>query len=286
VRKILLLSLIVTGSCLGQVSEHPYVLYLKIGYLSEVRLPEPYLHVSVPAPIVEIKDVEGLNRQVLIMQPTIPERGATNIRIYTKSYAFNVKALINEKGSQPTQLLNLGTNIQSFEILKNLTPKNGHHNSKQSENYDTITDVIDSSLTIMSLLNVNKDLLKPNPYCYSIRKNRVIFAVDYIFYHKNKIIFKMSLYNQSKVPYGVSVLTIKYKERTGLKFINRRETKSIILQPYYEEYSTKKIDAGAVGHFIYVVDKIGTKDSGIFNFVLREEAGNRTFNIEIPSYIN
>ncbi len=272
-----------------QSYEHPEKLYLKIGYLSEVRMPEPYLKVKSSVPIVEIEDIEGLNKQVITVQPVTDSKGETNLRIYTRSYAFNVKVIINAPGKEPTQLLDLRANIQDFEKLQpsvdqdNVGDKSSNSTGRNDKMRWDSVDVSDFSMT--SLLNAKKDLLKPNPYCYSIKKNRVTFAVDHIFYHKGKIVFKMSLYNRSNVPYGIADLAIKYKERKGIKFINRRETKSILLKPYHEEFTTRKVDGGGAGHLIYIVDKIGTKDNGRFNFVLREDNGNRRFNLEMPSYI-
>lgn len=277
----------------GQSSshEHPQKLFLKLGYLSEVRIPEPYLKVKPSVPIIEIDNIEGLNKQVITVQPVTDKKGETNLRIYTKRYAFNVKVIINESGKEPTQMLDLGANIQDFERLQ-ASKVEDNRNGKSSDGKGGVVtnDIVVSSdasdFIMTSLLNVKEDLLRPNPYCYSIRKSRVTFAVDHIFYHKDKIVFKMSLYNRSNVPYGVADLTIKYKERRGIKFINRRETKSIVLQSYYEEYNNREIAGGGVGHLIYVVEKIGTQDNGRFNFVLREENGNRNFNFEVPSYIN
>lgn len=274
-----------------QSYEHPEKLYLKIGYLTEVRIPEPYLKVKPSIPIVEIEDIEGLNKQVITIQPVTDSKGETNLRIYTRSYAFNVKVIINASGGEPTQLLDLGANIQDFERLQTATAaddvedKGGIPNAHIEDNGNDGADANTSDFAIEALLNVKPDLLKPNPYCYSIKKSRVTFAVDQIFYHKGKVVFKMSLYNRSNVPYGIADLAIKYKERKGIKFINRRETKSVVLKPYHEGFTTRKIEGGGVGHLIYVVDKIGTKDNGKFNFVLREESGNRTFNIEVPSFI-
>lgn len=284
-KKLTLMAALLTANITDvhpQPYEHPQRLYLRIGYLSEVRIPEPYLKVKPSVPIVEIDDIEGLNKQVITVQPVTAERGETNLRIYTRSYAFNVKVVINDPSKEPTSLLDLGANVRDFEKLQTPPENNG-----ESHNDHIRTDTVDvSDFSMTSLLNAKNDLLKPNPYCFSISKNRVTLAVDHIFYHKGKIVFKISLYNRSNVPYGIADLTIKYIERKGIKFINRRETKSMVLKPYHEGYTTKKIEAGGVGHIIYVVDKIGTKDNGRFNFVLREENGNRTFNLAIPSYIN
>lgn len=277
----------------GQLSshEHPQKLFLKLGYLSEVRIPEPYLKVKLSVPIIEIDNIEGLNKQVITVQPVTDKKGETNLRIYTKRYAFNVKVIINESGKEPTQMLDLGANIQDFERLQASRVEDNRNGKSSGGKGRVVTnDIVVSSdapdFIMKSLLNVKEDLLRPNPYCYSIKKSRVTFAVDHIFYHKDKIVFKMSLYNRSNVPYGVADLTIKYKERRGIKFINRRETKSIVLQSFYEEYNNREIAGGGVGHLIYVVEKIGTQDNGRFNFVLREENGNRNFNFEVPSYIN
>ena len=201
----------------GQLSshEHPQKLFLKLGYLSEVRIPEPYLKVKPSVPIIEIDNIEGLNKQVITVQPVTDKKGETNLRIYTKRYAFNVKVIINESGKEPTQMLDLGANIQDFERLQAsaVEDKTGDKSSNGTSRNDRIKDdrVDVSDFTMTSLLNAKKDLLKPNPYCYSIKKNRMTFAVDYIFYHKGKIVFKMSLYNRSNVPYGIADLAIKYK---------------------------------------------------------------------------
>jgi len=126
----------------GQSSshEHPQKLFLKLGYLSEVRIPEPYLKVKPSVPIIEIDNIEGLNKQVITVQPITDKKGETNLRIYTKRYAFNVKVIINESGKEPTQMLDLGANIQDFERLQASGAKdNPEDKSRNGKNFNVRT---------------------------------------------------------------------------------------------------------------------------------------------------
>ena len=82
-------------------------MYLEIGTLSEIVLPEPYTTVQIPVQIVELRDVAGRNKTVITLHPIISDRSKTNIRIYTQNHDINIKLMLNWPRTTPTQTLDL-----------------------------------------------------------------------------------------------------------------------------------------------------------------------------------
>ena len=93
-------------------------MYLQIGTLSELVLPEPYTTVQIPVQIIEMRNVPGRNNTVITVHPIIPDRTSTNIRIYTQNYDFNIKVFINWPGKTPTESLDLGSQVKSQQPKK------------------------------------------------------------------------------------------------------------------------------------------------------------------------
>lgn len=267
------------------------VMYLEIGTLSEIILPEPYTTVQIPVQIVEMRDVPARNKTVITVHPIVAEKTKTNIRIYTQHYDFNIKLIINRPGARVTESLNLSNYAKkaiyvppaSGELLagKNGGPTNGNSPARDLER-DTYAKEAEF---VKDLLRVNPNLLKPNKHAPAIIKNRVVFGVDYIFNYEDKLVFKATLWNKSKVLYNILHLTITYKEKNGIPLINQRETKSLALVPVYEKFSIKTVEPGQKSHILYVTSKLSPQDTGFFNCVLVEKNGTRNFDFDIPSYI-
>ncbi|MFQ5637423.1 MAG: DUF4138 domain-containing protein [bacterium] len=290
--RLLILSLLLWQQGAGsQTKNAEIVMNLEIGTLSEIMLPEPYTTIQIPVQIVEMRDVPGRNKQVITLHPIVAQKTKTNIRIYTQNYDFNIRFFINWPKRPATESLDLSTFVKplppkklaaSKETQKSGAPTNGKSKSNNVHNDDLVTQ---ADFDVRNLLDFYPQLLKSDKRAPAIVKNRVVFAIDHIFAYKGKLVFKATLWNKSKVPYNILHLTITYKERTGLPLINQRESKSLMLAPFYEVYSRKVIPPGKKSHIIYVTSKLSPQDTGFFNCLLIEKNGTRNFDFNIPSYI-
>ncbi len=278
-----------------QVKSGDIVMHLEIGTLSEIVLPEPYTTVQIPVQIVEMRDVPGRNKRVITLHPVIQQSARTNIRIYTQNYDFNIKLLLNTRGAAATESLDLhryvATRPGKNGAAGNGGTSNGHANGAGSTNTAESGDIDGrrpatiQDFSFRNLLKVKPDLLKSKEQAPAIVKNRVVFAIDHIFHHKDKIVFKATLWNKSSVPYHILHLAITYKEKTGIPLLNERQTKSLSLAPFYERYSRKIVPPGKKSHILYVTSRLSPQDTGFFNCVLVEKYGARNFDFNIPSYI-
>lgn len=258
-------------------------MYLQIGTLSELVLPEPYSTVQIPVQILEMRDVPGRNNQVITVHPIIPEKTQTNIRIYTRRYDFNIKVIINQ-GHKPTESLELSKYIKIEEPKKSdkKLAANGHVPDPDINKYNLVDPEIDF---FRQLVKERPGLLKPNKQAHSMIKNRVVFGMDYVFHFNDKLVFKATLWNKSKVPFNILHLTLTYKEQTGIPLVNQHQSKAITLSPIFVRYSKKIVPPGEKSHIIYVTNKMSPQDDGYFNCVLVEKNGVRNFDFNISSFI-
>ncbi|MFQ5650331.1 MAG: DUF4138 domain-containing protein [bacterium] len=291
---LLTLILLLGGFALAHANGSDIVMYLEIGTLSEIIIPEPYTTVQIPVQIIEMRDVPGRNKRVITVHPIVPQKTKTNIRVYTQHYDFNIRIFLNWTGTRTTESLDLGKFAQKITPWKDTAAPNGivdngakTRNGASGNGSDIQPDrpATFGDFSFKKLYKVRPDLLKPNKHAPAMVKNRVVFAIDHIFHHKGKLVFKATLWNKSKVPYNILQLTVTYKEKVGIPVLNQHESKSLILAPFYEKYSRKIVAPGKKSHIIYVTSKLSPQDTGFFNCVLVEKFGTRNFDFNIPSYI-
>ncbi len=260
------------------------VMFLEIGTLSEITIPEPYTTVQIPVQIVEMRDVPGRNKKVITVHPVVPQRTGTNIRIYTQHYSFNIRLLLNQSNARVTDRLDLGRHVSSQRRWQGEDNQPGQ-NGRQKNGTPDATRISTSDFAIQELMVERPKLLEPNKHAHAVIQNRMVLAIDHIFHHKDKIVFKATLWNKSKVPYKILDMSVTYKERTGVPMVNRRESKAIRLAPFHKEYSSRVVEPGAESHIVYVTAKLSPQDGGLFYFLLLERNGTRNFAFEIPSHI-
>ncbi len=290
------LLLVRSGLSLAQPRQ-AFEMYLEIGTLSEIVLPESYATVQIPVQIVELRDVPGRNKTVITLHPVISDRSKTNIRIYSQNHDFNIKLMINWPGASATETLDIAAHFPDAAKKKaaaltasGLTGKNIASSGAPGigrNGYDLPTDrlVTQADFTLEKLVQIYPNLLKPNKRAPGIVKNRMVLGFDYIFHHAGKLVFKATLWNKSSVPYNILHLSIIYKEKSGVPIISRRESKSLTLTPYYESFSKKIVHPGEKSHLIYVTSKLSPQDTGFFNCLVVEKNGARTFDFNIPAYL-
>ena len=256
-------------------------MYLKIGTLSAVVLPEPYLTVRPSVPVVELKDVVGRNGTVFTLQPTVANGVKTNLWIYTQNYEFNVSLYLNQSKAT-TDILDLARLVGVSRPKANGTTEA----TKEPSNYNGAPPDRESIQFLRDLLKGRSDLLKPNQHAPSQVKNRVVLAVDHVQPHGDNIVFVLSLWNKSSVPYSISSLQMTYKEEGGLLLINRRTSKLIPVPAVYEPHFSKRtVSPGERAFIFYVSDRLSPQDKGKYSVVLLEQNGTRNFDFDVPAYI-
>lgn len=270
----------------SQTKTKDFDMYLEIGTLSEIILPEPYTTVQIPVQIIEMRDVPGRNKQVITVHPIIQQTTRTNIRIYSAHFDFNIRIFLNSKSARVTESLDLDRLTPGPRPWETLANKNGAANGGTAVKPDIDPNVATKEdFSFKNLYAIKPDLFKSQKQAHAIIKNRVVFAVDHIFAYKEKLVFKITLWNKSSIPYDILNLNITYKEKAGIPLISERETKSLRLNPFHELFSKTLVEPGKKSHIIYVTSKLSPQDTGFFNFVMVEKFGQRNFNFSIPSVI-
>jgi hypothetical protein len=255
-------------------------MHLKIGTLSAVVLPEPYLTVRPSVPVVELKDVVGRNGTVFTLQPTVANRVKTNLWVYTQNYEFNITLYLNF-GQSTTEVLDLA---RLLGVPR--TTGNGSTEATAAHASEAAPPNKESIQFLRDLLKAKPELLKPNAHAPSQVKNRVVLAVDYVLPHGDKLVFVTSLWNKSSVPYSIQSLQVTYKEEGGVPLINRRTSKLIPVPSVYEPHFSKRtVSPGERAFIFYVTNRLSPQDRGKYNIVLLEQNGTRNFDFDAPSYI-
>lgn len=269
-------------------ADHNIAMHIHIGTLSEIILPEPYTIIQTAVQIVEMRDVAGRNKKVVTLHPIVAQKAKTNLRIYTRNFAFNIELMLNWPGSIATTSLDLRRFISQTKRAELETKRTEAAPAVRQQILDGVeTDepVTPEDFNLGHLVQFYPKLLKSDRHAPAILKNKVVFAMDYVFHYKGKLVFKATLWNKSKIPYNIQRLTITYKEREGLPLLNRHESKSMMLRPFYKIYSRKLVPPGKKSHIIYVTSKISPQDKGVFNCLLLEQQGTRNFDFDIPTDI-
>jgi hypothetical protein len=256
-------------------------MFLKIGTLSSVALPEPYLTVRPSVPVVELKDVVGRNGKVFTLQPTVANPIKTNLWIYTQNYEFNISLYLNQ--SRPTtELLDLAKKVGVPRVKTNGTADA----NAEDLSADLAAPNRAAIRFLRELLKANPSLTTQNKHAPSQVKNRVVLAVDHVLPHGDKLVFVASLWNKSSVPYTISAMNITYKEEGGVALINRRTSKMIPVPPVFEPHFSKRTIGPEERAFIfYVTERLSPQDKGKYNIVVLEQSGTRNFDFDVPSYI-
>ncbi len=256
-------------------------MHLKIGTLSSVVLPEPYLTVRPSVPVVELKDVVGRSGTVFTLQPTVANRVKTNLWIYTQNYEFNVALYLNYS-EKTTDLLDLAKLVGAPRFKgkpesEAASPEPAGSNGAPNR---------ESIAFLRELILAKPQLLKPNKHAPSQVKNRVVLAVDHVQPHGDKFVFVLSLWNKSSVPYTISSLNLTYKEEGGVALINRRTSKLIPVPSVYAPlFSKRTVSPGERAFIFYITSRLSPQDKGKYNVVLLEQSGTRNFDFDVPSYI-
>jgi len=255
-------------------------MHLKIGTLSAVVLPEPYLTVRPSVPVVELKDVVGRNGTVFTLQPTVANRVKTNLWVYTQNYEFNISLYLNY-GQSATEVLDLARLLGVPRVTGNGSTE------ASADPADTSAPPSRESIQFLrDLLKAKPELLKPNKHAPSQVKNRVVLAVDHVLPHGDKLVFVTSLWNKSSVPYSIQSLHVTYKEEGGIPLINRRTSKLIPVPAVYEPHFSKRtVSPGERAFIFYITNRLSPQDKGKYNIVLLEQNGTRNFDFDSPSYI-
>jgi len=260
-------------------------MFLKIGTLSSVVLPEPYLTVRPSVPVVELKDVVGRNGTVFTLQPMVPNPVKTNLWIYTQNYEFNVSLYLNQ-GKATTELLDLAKLVGVPRPKVNSSADASEDPTNKSNDMDARPNSA-SIKFLRDLLKAKPALLKSDPHAPSQVKNRVVLAVDHVEPHGDNIVFVLSLWNKSSVPYSISSLQVTYKEEGGFFLINRRTSKLIPVPSVYEPHFSKRtVSPGERAFIFYITDRLSPQDKGKYNIVLLEQNGTRNFDFDLPAYID
>jgi hypothetical protein len=257
-------------------SQETREIYLKSHLLSSLRLPEPFIDVIQPIKgVISIKPASGHNKRILVLKSNTKKRGKTNLLIYTKNYEFNFVVFLNHDKHDPTVV------IKRQNIVKS------EKTSSTTLATSAKVDIPSQIYSLDSLNNKFPNLLEPTSNAVSNVNSSVTFGLDNIFYYKDKILFKFSLFNKSKVPFDILSIKISYTESEGIALISEEETKNISLFPFNISYSnnSKKVNTDSISHILYAVDKIGVKDDGNFSISLKEKDGNRHFELSSKSII-
>ncbi|MCB0280117.1 MAG: DUF4138 domain-containing protein, partial [Calditrichaeota bacterium] len=255
-------------------------LFLVSNKLTSLRLPEPYTDiVPANATILDFHPANGKNKQIVLIKPKVKssQAGLTNLYVYTEHYEFSILVHINKKNYTDRLI------IDSDKIYP--TEKTSNTVKKVVDNLDGI--VAKTKFDLDSLVNVKKDILLPSSSAPSQIVSNVTMALDYVFYYLNKIVFKMSIINNSTIPYSLNAIRIKYIEEAGIPLYNEKTTKNLTLNPFFEDYSyqNKIVPSDSIMHMLYVIDKLGVKNDGIFLINVIEQNGNRNFEIRTKSEV-
>jgi hypothetical protein len=251
-------------------------IYLKSHLLSSLRLPEPFIDVIQPVKdLISIKPASGHNKKILVLKSNTKNRGKTNLLVYTKNYEFNFVVYLNYDEHSSSIV------IESNEISDIEKTNNNIVTDSETETTPAIIYSFDS------LKIKYPSLLEPTSNAISNVNSAVTFGLDNIFYYKDKILFKFSVFNKSKVPFDILSIKISYTESEGIALISEEETKNILLFPFNISYSSnsQKVLTDSITHILYAVDKIGVKDEGNFSISLKEKDGNRHFELVSKSVI-
>lgn len=278
----------------GQDGQVVRQLHLKLGYVSEIRLPESCLRVKgIHDKLLEIEFIDGLERRILTVVPKTDKKGATNLRIYTPKHAFNVEVSINQT-ARPTRSLDLTTNIHASEMLTQTVtePAAELASLEVAATPDDVASPLPDTdaYSIERLSQELHDFLQPGSRAMAIERDRILFAVDRVFYHAGRIVLKLYLANKSETPYDVTSLNVRYQEHHWLKLLGMRlfrgkVSKDLELQSFYQEFSPAPVcQPGQAIHCVFVIENAGVRDDGVFSVKIREK-GHRSIKLTVPSYV-
>lgn len=251
-------------------------IHLKSHLLSSLRLPEPFIDVIQPVKgLISIKPASGHNKRILVLKSNIKKRGKTNLLIFTKNYEFNFVVSLNHDEHDTSVI------IKHDDVLSH---------EKTTNSKLAVQETSSTPSLIYSLDSLNQkfpSLLQPTSNAVSNVNSSVTFGLDNVFYYKDKILFKFTIFNKSKVPFDILSIKISYTESEGIVLISEEETKNIALFPFNISYTgnSRKVLPDSTTHILYSVDKIGVKDDGKFSISLKEKDGNRHFELESKSTI-
>ena len=282
----------------SQESKNVRVMHLQSYVMSSIRLPEAYTDVQFGnSSLVEFKPAQGQNKSIILISPTsivkskkavtknvngvrkkfiMPNKLQTNMIVYTKNYEFVFILKINH-GKLDVRYIIESNEVQAAERTRrdtNRELKNKIVSDKQKFSLDSIRIR-------------NKDLLDIKSNAKSEINSNITFAVDHVFFHENKILFKMTLVNNSEIPYQINKVDIKYNQKEGIPFYNQKETANLDLFPFNISYSNhdKIAKPDSAMQILYTIDKIGVSSKGTFQVSLIEQNGSRNFDLELPAIV-
>ena len=175
------------------------------------------------------------------------------------------KALLNKDKPTNEYLTDLPNDLTIYALVKTAIELT----EVKTDSLQKPEKYVMQEFTIEKLLEYRSDLLKSNRRAKAIKVGDIFFAVERIFYFKDKLVFKCTLKNSSKLPYHINQIRITYKKTQKL------------LHDYYVQFQEQQVVPGAIGHIIYVTEKFGLKKGSKLTMEVREKYGDRHVNFDI-----